>query len=909
MRSVRPRRASERIPAEQYPATRALFGWPSNASGKRSRGWQRLLFIVASIAAVISAGAASHLAESAHPPTLISEALGQASSVAPNPAPRSPAILADSAVVMNRRTGEVLFAKFPDTRRAIASTTKLMTGLIAAESGRLDTIFTVSQNAATVGETTMGAVAGERLSLRELMYGLMLPSGNDAAVAIAEALSGSVPAFADAMNRRAHDLGMWNSQFANPHGLDHERFYRPDHFSTARDMAILGSAVGDNPGIRQIAGTTIHEVPGSDGRPARLLRNTLGALWWYPGVLAGKTGWTERAGQCRVVVAERAGIQISVALLGSPDDTRELRDLLDYGFALAQARQPRDIPLVVPSAPALLAQPDQSLVNSWEQFWFDFVTPDGRVKSGPNGQEASSSLQAAAMTQAVWFQDREAFDKVWAWTRKVLWRSNPGSSSRPRDGLFATSWSGGAVTNWASDVGSDQRIAGALLMASRLWRDKEYADDASTILNSVLEKSAISSGRLGVAFQPSSPSSQTLVTTNASALTPAFHRMFAEGTRQGVWHWLIDGSYEVLRRALQVNQPTRPATRPLGLVPSVFSVARQGLAVTVPNRDGEALGKLNRLDAELVAQLAMEVLWRRQAGVSVDVGTDRDRRPGAILDEIVRTSVPFIAEMERLAPGDQPIEVLALIASMSVSDPAIGARMEQPIVRAMSSSEASTRLSALVGRWFLNGGPPDVWRYYPSPPNLPTSRNDQVEPPKVDEPWFYAEETGHSVSGAFAAFVASVGGLETTGDPRTDALMEQGRRVQYFERCVVEELEGPTGKVIVPRKIGPVLSSISGLADRVEFNAVDSVAVVVGRKTIAGSGHTMGGAFLKVYDALAGVRTVLGRPISEDLIEAGVTVQYFEGGRLEFTPGQPGLAGQPVRLSNSGSAIVAANGW
>jgi hypothetical protein len=187
--------------------------------------------------------------------------------------------------------------------------------------------------------------------------------------------------------------------------------------------------------------------------------------------------------------------------------------------------------------------------------------------------------------------------------------------------------------------------------------------------------------------------------------------MFAEGTRQGAWHWLIDGSYEVLRRALQVNQPTRPATRPLGLVPSVFSVARQGLAVTVANRDGEALGKLNRLDAELVAQLAMEVLWRRQAGVSVDVGTDRDRRPGAILDEIVRTSVPFIAEMERLAPGDQPIEVLALLASMSVSDPAIGARLEQPIVRAMSSSEASTRLSALVGRWFLNGGPPDVWRY------------------------------------------------------------------------------------------------------------------------------------------------------------------------------------------------------
>ena len=909
MRSLRPKRASVPIPAGQSRDTIGLVGMHSTASGRRQRGWQRLLGIVALLAFVMNVGSVSHLAESANPPRQISAPLGQTSNVAPNLVPHSPAILADSAVVMNRRSGEVLFAKYPDTRRAIASTTKLMTGLIAAESGRLDTIFTVSQTAATVGETTMGAVAGERLPLRELMYGLMLPSGNDAAVAIAEAISGSVPAFADLMNRRAHDLGMWNSQFANPHGLDHERFYRPDHFSTARDMALLGSAVGDNPEIRQIAGTTIHEVLGSDGRPARLLRNTLGALWWYPGVLAGKTGWTERAGQCRVVVAERAGIQLSVALLGSPDDTRELRDLLDYGFALARARQPKEGPPVVPSTPALLAQPDQLLVNSWEQFWFDFVTPDGRVKSGPDGQEASSSLQASTMLQAVWFQDREAFDKVWNWTRKSLWRSNPGATTRPRDGLFAKSWSGGGVTNWANDVGADQRIAGALLMASRLWRDQDYSDDAATILNAVLDKSAISSGRLGVAFQPSRPSTQAVVTTNAYAITPAFQRMFAEGTRQGVWHWLIDGSYEVLRRALQINHPARPSSRPVGFFPSVFSVARQGLAVTVPNQDGEALGNLNRLDAELVAQLALEVLWRRQAGVSIDIGTDRDKRPSALLDEVTRASFPYLAEMERLAPGNQPVEVLSLLASMLVSDPAIGPRMEQPIMHALTSSEASTRLSGLVGRWFLIGGPVDIWRYYPAPPNLPTSRNDQVVPPKTDEPWFHSQETGHVVSDAFAAFVASVGGLETTGTPRTDAFIEQGRRVQYFERCVVEELEGPTGTVIVPRKIGPSLVAITGLSDRDEFKPVDGAAAVSGRRLVVESGHTIGGAFLKVYDTLAGVRSVLGRPISEDVIEAGITVQYFEGGRLEFTPGKPGLAGQPVRMSASGSVIVVANGW
>lgn len=909
MRSPRPRRAGAPIPAGQSSVTVDVRSSRPTSCGRRAGGWQRLFGVIASLLVLSNVLSVSNPAESANPPPQISAPQGQASSVAPNSLPHSPAILADSAVVMNRRTGEVLFAKYPDTRRAIASTTKLMTGLIAAESGRLDTIFMVSQNAATVGETTMGAVAGERLSLRELMYGLMLPSGNDAAIAIAEAISGSVPAFADLMNRRAHDLGMWNSQFANPHGLDHERFYRPDHFSTARDMALLGSAVGENPEIRQVAGATIHEVPGSNGRPARLLRNTLGALWWYPGVVAGKTGWTERAGQCRVVVAERAGIQLSVALLGSPDDTRELRDLLDYGFALVQARQPKDGPLVVPSTPASLAQPDQLLVNSWEQFWFDFVTADGRVKSGPDGQEASSSLQAATMLQAVWFQDREAFDKVWIWTRKALWRSNPGASTRPRDGLFAKSWSGGAVTNWANDVGADQRIAAALLMASRLWRDQDYSDDAATILNAVLDKSAISSARLGVVFQPSMPSTQALVTTNAYAITPAFQRMFAEGTKQGVWHWLIDGSYEVLRRALLVNQPVRPTARPVGFFPSVFSVARQGLTVSVQNQDGEAFGKLNRADAELVAQLALEVLWHRQSGVPLDTVTDRDRRPGAILDEIARTSVSLVAELERLAPGDQTVEVLSLLASMSVIDPGIGPRLEQPITRALTASDPGTRLSGLVGRWFLLGGPPDIWRYYPAPPNLPTSRNDQVIPPKSDEPWFYSPETGHSVTGAFAVFVASVGGLETTGDPRTDAFTEQGRRVQYFERCVVEEMDGPTGRVIVPRKIGPSLVAGTGLADRDEFKTVDGTAAVSGRRLIVDSGHTIGGAFLKVYDSLDGIRKVLGRPISEDVIEAGMTVQYFEGGRLEFTPGKPGLAGQPVRMSASGSVIVLSNGW
>ena len=293
-----------------------------------------------------------------------------AASVTP---PHTPVIRAAAAYVMDRDTGEALFARYPAVRRPIASTTKLMTGLLAAESGRLDETFVVSQNAASVGETTMHAVAGERLTLRELAHGLMLPSGNDAAVAIAEALDGSVASFADHMNRRAHELGMWDSQFANPHGLDHERFYRPDHFSTARDMAVLGSAVGDTPEIRRIAGTTIFDVPSRDGRAPRTLRNTLAGLWWYPGMVAGKTGWTERAGQCRVVIADRGGIRLSVALLGTPDEFVELRDLLDYGFAAMEARRPITGVPMVPRSPDDFGRVAPDLSDAWERFWETFV--------------------------------------------------------------------------------------------------------------------------------------------------------------------------------------------------------------------------------------------------------------------------------------------------------------------------------------------------------------------------------------------------------------------------------------------------------------------------------------------------------------------------------------------------------
>ena len=811
--------------------------------------------------------------------------------------PHTPEIRAAAAYVMDRETGEALFARYPAVRRPIASTTKLMTGLLAAESGRLDEFFAVSQNAASVGETTMQAVAGERLTLRELAHGLMLPSGNDAAVAIAEALDGSVANFADHMNRRAHELGMWDSQFANPHGLDHERFYRPDHFSTARDMAVLGSAVGDTPEIRRIAGTTIFDVPSRDGRAPRTLRNTLAGLWWYPGMVAGKTGWTERAGQCRVVIAERGGIRLSVALLGTPDEVVELRDLLDYGFAAMEARRPITGVPMVPRSPDDFGRVAPDLSDAWERFWATFVRSDGMVRAAPGRANGSSELQGDAMLHAVWMRDREAFDRLWQWTRTHLERTVPAGGTHPRDALYARRWEGDGVADWANDAGADQRIAGALLLASRTWREPAYAAAATDTLAAVLEKSAISSSRLGIAYEPSlTASGQPVVVTSARAIVPALMRSFAEGARQGVWHWLIDGSYATLRRVTAADAPTRRSGVPTGLWPSSFGVARQGLAVS------DAGDTFGRDAATLVAQLAIETRWRVDSGATVP--GDRDDRAAQIAGIAARAiSAGQGMNSETLGLGAR-----ALIGCAALADASAGLRGDA-VTQALASGDAAVVLDGLTGRWCQQGGPPDLWRVYVEPPDWPTTRNDAVAPPGGSAPWFHDDDTGHVVSGAFATFVAANGGPQLVGPPLTDAFVEDGRRVQYMRNVILEEVGVGSGAAVVSGNAGRARAMTDGVLTRPEAASVPAAAVPAGRRAVGGSGHTTGGAFAKAIDGVPGLAVLLGDPITEELELNGVVVQYFVAGRLEYVPGRPGLAGEPVRLTPIGTLAARDRGW
>lgn len=233
-----------------------------------------------------------------------------------------PSIRAQSAILMDAESGRVLYELDADTRSRIASTTKIMTGLLACETLALDAEYAVPAEAVGIEGSSMYLRAGERVTGRELLYGLMLRSGNDAAVALAILCDGSVERFAARMNARAAKLGMENTHFQNPNGLDED-----GHFSTARDLARLARAAMKNPDFREAAGTK----NASFGQCALTNHNKL--LWSYPGANGVKTGYTRAAGRILVSSAERGGRLLIAVTICDPDDWNDHAKLLDYGFS------------------------------------------------------------------------------------------------------------------------------------------------------------------------------------------------------------------------------------------------------------------------------------------------------------------------------------------------------------------------------------------------------------------------------------------------------------------------------------------------------------------------------------------------------------------------------------------------
>lgn len=236
-------------------------------------------------------------------------------------AAEAPAVSAASAILMDAGSGRVLYAKDVHTQRLIASTTKLMTALVAVTSTP-DLQRTVKIKPEYQAEgSSMYLKIGEELTLEELLYGLMLASGNDAALAIAGGCAGDVETFVGWMNQLAGDLGMENTHFANPNGLDDE-----GHYSTAYDMALLAQAVLKNETLMKIVGTRSATVAG------RSLTNHNKLLWRYEGCVGMKTGYTDAAGRTLVSCAKRGGQTLICVTLKDRDDWDDHAALLDYGF-------------------------------------------------------------------------------------------------------------------------------------------------------------------------------------------------------------------------------------------------------------------------------------------------------------------------------------------------------------------------------------------------------------------------------------------------------------------------------------------------------------------------------------------------------------------------------------------------
>lgn len=237
----------------------------------------------------------------------------------------APAVSAGGACLMEASTGRVLYEKNADVQLPMASTTKIMTALLAVERCSLDEMVKIDDSAVGTEGSSMYLDHGETLSMVDLLHGLMLTSGNDAAVAIAIHISGSTEDFAKLMNSRAKELGCTNTNFVTPNGL-----HRSDHYSTARDMSLIACYAMQNKDFSDIVSTEYHQT--TTGERSRTLKNKNRILWEYEGGNGVKTGYTQRSGKCLVFSAEREGMQLVGTVINCPDMWNTAKGLLDYGF-------------------------------------------------------------------------------------------------------------------------------------------------------------------------------------------------------------------------------------------------------------------------------------------------------------------------------------------------------------------------------------------------------------------------------------------------------------------------------------------------------------------------------------------------------------------------------------------------
>ena len=250
-----------------------------------------------------------------------------------------PSITSQGAALYNANTGEFLYEKDGNKQFFPASITKIMTTLIALEQADLDDTVVFSKSATTnleSGATNLGVVEGDRISVRDALYGTMLASANEVANGLAEHVGGSIPGFANMMNARAVEIGAKNTNFVNPSGLNSQ-----NHKTTAKDMALIAAEAFRNPNFRAIASTRYYTFPATKKNRENTIAMhhkmiQINDNRYYPGVIGGKTGYTKSAGNTLVTCAERNGVRLVVVILKSQGTHyTDTRALLDYGFAIA----------------------------------------------------------------------------------------------------------------------------------------------------------------------------------------------------------------------------------------------------------------------------------------------------------------------------------------------------------------------------------------------------------------------------------------------------------------------------------------------------------------------------------------------------------------------------------------------
>lgn len=253
-----------------------------------------------------------------------------------------PSTAARSSVLLDGTTGRILCSKNADTRSLIASTTKIMTGLLVAEECDLKASYAIPAEAVGVEGSSLHLKAGEIVTIEELLYGMMLHSGNDAALALAMYCAGTQEAFAEKMNRKAEELGLTGTSYKNPHGLDQE-----GHYSTALDLARLTACAMNHPVFRQVVSTKTITFGN------RVFTNHNKLLWRYDGAVGVKTGYTMAAGRILVSAAERDGRRLIAVTIHDRNDWTDHAALFDYGFSSFSMRQLAKIGQPMGSVPVI----------------------------------------------------------------------------------------------------------------------------------------------------------------------------------------------------------------------------------------------------------------------------------------------------------------------------------------------------------------------------------------------------------------------------------------------------------------------------------------------------------------------------------------------------------------------------